>query len=123
MSNQITRTVLTMLPPLLRVLLRIAPRYPDVKWITPAGAGRHPFVRTRPSSGRGQVSVCFESDERTREVLRRLLAEGAVMPSGSTWRGHAVIRFSVSSWRTGPAEVAETVAAVERAAAGTPRDP
>jgi hypothetical protein len=70
-----------------------------------------------------QVSLCFESDGRTREVLRRLLAEGAVMPSGSTWRGHAVIRFSVSSWRTGPAEVAETVAAVERAAAGTPRDP
>jgi glutamate/tyrosine decarboxylase-like PLP-dependent enzyme len=63
-----------------------------------------------------QVSLAFSGDERTREVLGRLLAEGAVLPSGSTWHGGAVIRFSVSSWRTGPEEVAETVAAVERAA-------
>jgi glutamate/tyrosine decarboxylase-like PLP-dependent enzyme len=63
-----------------------------------------------------QVTIAFESDERTREVLARLLAEGTVMPSGSIWRDRAVIRFSVSNWRTGPGEVAETVAAVERAA-------
>jgi len=63
-----------------------------------------------------QVSVAFESDERTRQVLERLLADGEVMPSGSVWRGRAVIRFSVSSWRTGPAEVRATVAAVQRAA-------
>jgi glutamate/tyrosine decarboxylase-like PLP-dependent enzyme len=63
-----------------------------------------------------QVTVAFESDERTRAVLARLLAEGTVLPSGSTWHDRAVIRFSVSNWRTGPAEVAETVAAVERAA-------
>jgi hypothetical protein len=39
-----------------------------------------------------------------------------VMPSVSVWHGRAVLRFSVSNWRTGPAEVSETVAAVERAA-------
>ena len=63
-----------------------------------------------------QVSVAFESDERTREVFDRLLAEGAVMPSASVWHGRTVIRFSVSSWRTGDQEVRDTVAAVARAA-------
>jgi hypothetical protein len=62
-----------------------------------------------------QVSVAFEDDERTREVFGRLLADGVVLPSASTWQGCAVIRFSVSSWRTGPAEVRETVDAVARA--------
>jgi glutamate/tyrosine decarboxylase-like PLP-dependent enzyme len=64
-----------------------------------------------------QVCLAFEDDERTRSVYARLLVEGRVMPSASTWQGRAVIRFSVSSWRTGPVEVAETVAAVARAAA------
>jgi glutamate/tyrosine decarboxylase-like PLP-dependent enzyme len=63
-----------------------------------------------------QVSLAFESDERTRSVYRRLVTEGTAMPSASIWHDEAVIRFSVSSWRTGPAEVAETLAAVERAA-------
>jgi len=63
-----------------------------------------------------QVSVAFESDRRTREVFDRLVAEGAVMPSASVWHGRGVIRFSVSSWRTGAAEVRDTVRAVTRAA-------
>jgi glutamate/tyrosine decarboxylase-like PLP-dependent enzyme len=63
-----------------------------------------------------QVSVAFESDDRTLEVFGRLLAEGAVMPSLSEWHGRRVIRFSVSSWRTGASEVRDTVAAVSRAA-------
>jgi glutamate/tyrosine decarboxylase-like PLP-dependent enzyme len=63
-----------------------------------------------------QVSVAFESDERTREVFDRLVAEGTVMPSASVWHGRTVIRFSVSSWRTGDLEVRDTVAAVARAA-------
>lgn len=63
-----------------------------------------------------QVSVAFESDERTREVFDRLIAEGTVMPSASVWHGRTVIRFSVSSWRTGDQEVRDTVAAVARAA-------
>jgi hypothetical protein len=39
------------------------------------------------------------------------------MPSPSVWQDRAVIRFSVSSWRTGAEEVAQTIVAVERAAA------
>src|SRR4051794_15706211 len=62
-----------------------------------------------------QVSVAFESDTRTSGVLAELLQEGLVMPSGSVWHGRSVLRFSVSSWRTDAAEVAATVAAVERA--------
>ena len=63
-----------------------------------------------------QVCIAFESDERTREVFGRLLDEGVVMPSASVWHDRAVIRFSVSNWRTGPDEIEETVAAVARAA-------
>jgi glutamate/tyrosine decarboxylase-like PLP-dependent enzyme len=63
-----------------------------------------------------QVTVAFETDERTRAVFDGLMAEGLVMPSASSWSGRAVIRFSVSNWRTGPAEVADTVDAARRAA-------
>src|SRR4029453_4168042 len=56
------------------------------------------------------------SDERTRAVFTALLDDGVVMPSVSVWHGRAVLRFSVSNWRTGAAEVSETVAAVDRAA-------
>jgi glutamate/tyrosine decarboxylase-like PLP-dependent enzyme len=81
-----------------------------------AGLATIPGVRVLNDVVYTQVTVAFESDERTREVHRRLLAEGRVMPSASVWHGGAVIRFSVSSWRTGPAEVRETVEAVARAA-------
>jgi glutamate/tyrosine decarboxylase-like PLP-dependent enzyme len=70
-----------------------------------------------------QVSVAFESDERTREIFDRLLAEGTVMPSASVWHGRTVIRFSVSSWRTGGLEVRDTIAAVARAARMPSRRP
>ena len=63
-----------------------------------------------------QVCAAFETDDRTRAVYTRILAEGRIMPSPSSWHGQAVIRFSVSNWQTGPDEVRETVDAVRRAA-------
>ena len=63
-----------------------------------------------------QVSVAFESDERTREVTRRLLADGTVWMSGSHWRGHDILRISVSNWSTDSADVAFSVEAVRQAA-------
>ena len=63
-----------------------------------------------------QVSVAFESDERTREVTRRLLADGTAWMSGSRWRGQDVLRVSVSNWSTDEADVAASIAAVRRAA-------
>jgi glutamate/tyrosine decarboxylase-like PLP-dependent enzyme len=67
-----------------------------------------------------QVSVAFETDERTRAIFAAILDEGLIHPSASVWHDQAVIRFSVSNWHTGLEEVAQTVAAVERAAAAVP---
>jgi glutamate/tyrosine decarboxylase-like PLP-dependent enzyme len=67
-----------------------------------------------------QVSVAFGDDARTREVTRRLLAEGAVWMSGSRWRGRDVLRISVSNWSTDDADVEQSLAAVRRAAGATP---
>ncbi len=63
-----------------------------------------------------QVSVAFGSDERTREVTRRLLADGTAWMSGSRWAGRDVLRVSVSNWSTDEADVAASVDAVRRAA-------
>src|SRR3954454_717969 len=79
------------------------------------GVARIPGAEVLNDVGYTQVSVAFESDTRTSAVLAELLQEGLVMPSGSVWHGRTVLRFSVSSWRTDAAEVAATVAAVERA--------
>jgi glutamate/tyrosine decarboxylase-like PLP-dependent enzyme len=64
-----------------------------------------------------QVSVAFGSDERTRAVTERLLADGTAWMSGSRWRDRAVLRVSVSNWSTDPADVEGSVAAVRAAAA------
>jgi glutamate/tyrosine decarboxylase-like PLP-dependent enzyme len=58
-----------------------------------------------------QVLFRFESDERTDEVLRRVQEGGRVWMSGTTWDGRKAIRFSVSNWQTGDAEVDLAVSA------------
>jgi glutamate/tyrosine decarboxylase-like PLP-dependent enzyme len=65
-----------------------------------------------------QVCVSFESDERTREVIARLLSDGTAWMSGSRWRGRDVLRCSVSNWSTDEADVKASVDAVRRAAGG-----
>lgn len=65
-----------------------------------------------------QVCVSFGSDERTREVVRRVLADGTAWMSGSTWRGRSVLRISVSNWSTSEDDVRRSLAAVRAAAAG-----
>lgn len=62
-----------------------------------------------------QVCVSFGSDERTRDVTARLLADGATWMSGSHWAGRDILRISVSNWTTDDDDVAESVAAIERA--------
>jgi glutamate/tyrosine decarboxylase-like PLP-dependent enzyme len=64
-----------------------------------------------------QVSLAFGTDERTREVTRRLIEDGAVWMSGSRWRDRDILRISVSNWSTDSTDVAEAIAAVERAMA------
>jgi glutamate/tyrosine decarboxylase-like PLP-dependent enzyme len=61
-----------------------------------------------------QVCVSFGSDEATREVARRLLAEGTAWMTPSTWHDRAVLRISVSNWRTTEADVDRTLDVVRR---------
>ena len=61
-----------------------------------------------------QVCTSFGADEVTREVARRLLAEGTAWMTPSTWHGRAVLRISVSNWRTTEADVDRSLAAVRR---------
>jgi glutamate/tyrosine decarboxylase-like PLP-dependent enzyme len=66
-----------------------------------------------------QVSVAFGSDERTRDVTQRLLADGTAWMSGSRWQDRDVLRVSVSNWSTDAHDVAASVDAVRRAAAAS----
>lgn len=66
-----------------------------------------------------QVCVSFGSDERTREVVARLLEGGEAWMSGSVWRGRAVLRISVSNWSTEEGDVGRSLRAL-RTAAGAP---
>jgi glutamate/tyrosine decarboxylase-like PLP-dependent enzyme len=61
-----------------------------------------------------QVCVSFGSDDETREVARRLLEDDTAWMTPSVWQGRAVLRISVSNWRTTDADVDRTVAAVRR---------
>ena len=67
-----------------------------------------------------QVCVSFGTDERTRAVTARLLAEGTTWMSGSRWRDRDVLRVSVSNFSTDEDDVRRSVDAVRRAAAGEP---
>ena len=61
-----------------------------------------------------QVCVSFGPDEVTREVAARLLNDGTAWMTPSTWHGQAVLRISVSNWRTTDEDVDRTLAAVRR---------
>ena len=63
-----------------------------------------------------QVCASFGSDERTRSVVDRMLAEGTAWTTGSRWRDRAVLRISVSNATTTDEDVARTIEALRRAA-------
>jgi glutamate/tyrosine decarboxylase-like PLP-dependent enzyme len=64
-----------------------------------------------------QVCVSFDGDDETREVARRLMADGTAWMTPSVWQGQAVLRISVSNWRTTSADVDRSVEAVRRVVA------
>jgi len=64
-----------------------------------------------------QVCMSFGDDDRTRNVVARLLADGEAWMSGSVWRGRAVLRISVSNWSTTESDVRRSLRALARAAA------
>jgi len=65
-----------------------------------------------------QVCATFGSDERTEEVVRRLLADGTAWMTGSTWQGRSVLRISVSNWTTTETDVERSLDAVREAVIG-----
>jgi len=63
-----------------------------------------------------QVCASFGSDERTQDVVRRMLEDGTAWMSGSRWRGQAVLRIAVSNWSTTDDDVERSIEALRRAA-------
>ena len=59
-----------------------------------------------------------DHDARTDEVIARINRSGEAMFGGVTWNGRRAMRVTVVNWRTTPADVDRTVAAVARALAG-----
>lgn len=53
-----------------------------------------------------------DDDAHTRRVLAETQAEGTCLPSGTTWRGVAAVRISVSNWRTDARDVDRGVEAL-----------
>jgi len=84
-----------------------------------AGLGEIPGAEVLNDVVFTQVCVSFGSDERTREVTERLIADGTAWMSGSRWQGRDVLRVSVSNWSTDEADVAASIDAVRRAALPT----
>ena len=62
-----------------------------------------------------QVLVACGSDAQTERVLAAIQRDGTAWMGGSKFAGRSVIRLSVCSWRTAPADVERTVAAMVRA--------
>jgi 7-keto-8-aminopelargonate synthetase-like enzyme len=58
--------------------------------------------------------VAFDGDDETREVVRRLLLDGTAWMTPSVWQGQAILRISVSNWRTTEEDVDRSVEAVRR---------
>ena len=63
-----------------------------------------------------QVLVRFGDDERTRDVIARVQADGTAWMGGTTWRGEAAMRISVSNWSTTEADADRTVDVILRCA-------
>jgi glutamate/tyrosine decarboxylase-like PLP-dependent enzyme len=71
------------------------------------------LVRFEPLSG-------GDADEHTRAVVRRVQADGTCYATGTTFRGLAALRISVSNWSTDERDVERSVEAIARAHRGWP---
>lgn len=65
-----------------------------------------------------QVLVSFGGTDVTRRVVARVQEDGTCWCSGTTWRGTAAMRISVSSWATTEEDVERSLDAITRIAAG-----
>jgi glutamate/tyrosine decarboxylase-like PLP-dependent enzyme len=62
------------------------------------------------------LAIDGDHDAQTRRVIERVQQDGTCWMSGTTWRGQAAMRISVSNWSTDEADVDRTVAAILRCA-------
>jgi hypothetical protein len=58
-----------------------------------------------------------DADAFTREVIARVQRDGTCWLGGTTWKGLAAMRISVSNWSTSEADADQSVEAILRAAA------
>ena len=80
--------------------------------------GAQPDVEILNDVVLNQVLVRFgDDDERTREVVRQVQADGTCWLGGTDWHGRAAMRISVSSFRTTRDDVERSAAAILDAAA------
>ncbi len=63
-----------------------------------------------------QVVVAFGDDATTRAVVAGVQAEGTCWAGGTTWRGRAAMRISVSSWATTDDDIERSLEAILRVA-------
>ena len=63
-----------------------------------------------------QVLVAFNSDAHTRAVIEGVQKDGTCWCGGTTWKGRAAMRISVSSWATTETDVEESVEAILKTA-------
>jgi glutamate/tyrosine decarboxylase-like PLP-dependent enzyme len=78
-----------------------------------------PAVRILNDVVLNQVLIRFgDDDEQTREVVRRVQADGTLWAGGTVWHGLAAMRLSVSGWSTSRADALRTVEAILRATHG-----
>ena len=61
-----------------------------------------------------QVLVRFGDDERTRDVIARVQADGTAWMGGTTWHDMAAMRISVSNWSTTEADADRTTDTILR---------
>ena len=62
-----------------------------------------------------QVVVAFGDDDRTNRVLSMVQRSGECWCGGTTWRGRAAMRISVSSWATTDDDVERSLSAILKA--------
>jgi glutamate/tyrosine decarboxylase-like PLP-dependent enzyme len=79
--------------------------------------GTEPGVEILNDVVLNQVLVRFDgSDEKTREVVRRVQEDGTCWLGGTEWQGRAAMRISVSSFRTTREDVERSATAILQAA-------
>jgi glutamate/tyrosine decarboxylase-like PLP-dependent enzyme len=83
-----------------------------------AGLGAIPEAAVLNDVEFTQVCAAFGTDERTEEVVRRLLADGTAWMTGSRWHERSVLRISVSNWATTDNDVERSLDAVRKAVIG-----